>query len=69
MPVVTWHRHPLRLDALSRIATRVSHGGQVYMAEATQHQNGVSRSSFGAGKEVEAQIEGSVRTMSKNVPD
>jgi len=27
VPVATWLRHPLRLDALSRIAARASHGG------------------------------------------
>jgi len=28
-PVATWLRHPLRLDALCRIATRASHGGHL----------------------------------------
>ncbi len=27
VPVATWLRHPLRLDALSRTAARASHGG------------------------------------------
>jgi hypothetical protein len=28
VPVATWLLHPLRLDALSRIAARASHGGR-----------------------------------------